>query len=597
METGAQIRIAIKKLVMKNKRNKQLYGALLLGLMICGPAFAQKKNIRKEENTLNEFYYWVYSHPEVKAQSLKTGMEAMTAPDRLPYLFPPGVQTKQFSSHDVNGANGDGDFERAFTRYIDSNGENVIFDEYGPGCLYRQQMNIWMAKKLNFYPGAGQARIRYYFDDENQPRINCTIDELFSTIKSPLNPSLNFTDHVKRFAVSYSPLPFRKRLKITVTPATDWSGREFAQTWYQYTYHSYPEDFSTASWKPGISENTTLKKQWNSLGQDPKDTTGQTVLNFDRAIKDGDSAVITLDRPGSIGALKIRLSPYNVRTFYDVQVKIYWDDQRVPAVDAPLGHFFGGGAREFFLDMLDIPARSLKTLFYGYDASEHSFYSYWPMPFWKNARIVFVNKAKIDIDHLVCTIGFKPESVYAYPKEGTGYFCAKRTFDKNWANKPYATAFREEGRGHVTGISFYSDEFNMDGDEFTYIDGSHTPQIHGDGTEDDHNQGFGGSNYQKPLWGGLLNGYQGGYRIYFNDAYVFNNGIDIRYEHETWPNRAGKGGSPNARTDVLVYYYRSAVNTTLKLTDSLNVGNGISEEKTCLPGKRTSRGRHRFKQL
>ena len=32
----------------------------------------------------------------------------------------------------------------------------------------------------------------------------------------------------------------------------------------------------------------------------------------------------------------------------------------------------------------------------------------------------------------------------------------------------------------------------MDGDEFTYIDGSRTPQIHGDGTEDDHNQGYGG---------------------------------------------------------------------------------------------------------
>jgi hypothetical protein len=38
------------------------------------------------------------------------------------------------------------------------------------------------------------------------------------------------------------------------------------------------------------------------------------------------------------------------------------------------------------------------------------------------------------------------------------------------------------------GIMMYSKDWAVEGDEFTYVDGSRTPQIHGDGTEDDHNQ-------------------------------------------------------------------------------------------------------------
>jgi len=175
---------------------------------------------------------------------------------------------------------------------------------------------------------------------------------------------------------------------------------------------------------------------------------------------------------------------------------------------------------------------------------------------------------------VLCHISLKPATVYAYPYGQAGHFYAKRTKDQNWTTKPYAAAFHEKGRGQVVGISFYSYNFNTDGDEFTFIDGSLTPQIHGDGTEDDHNQGWGGSDYQQPLWGGLVNGFQGAYRIYMNDAYIFNKSIDINYEHDP----AGPGGSRATQTDVLIYYYKSPLNDTLRLTDQVDIGN-ISSEK------------------
>ena len=71
------------------------------------------------------------------------GLPAMEHPELLPLFPPEGTETRQFSSYDPSGSNNDGNFKTAFTKYIDANGEYVIFDASGPGCLYRQQINVW----------------------------------------------------------------------------------------------------------------------------------------------------------------------------------------------------------------------------------------------------------------------------------------------------------------------------------------------------------------------------------------------------------------------------------------------------------------------
>ena len=114
----------------------------------------------------------------------------------------------------------------------------------------------------------------------------------------------------------------------------------------------------------------------------------------------------------------------------------------------------------------------------------------------------------------------------------------------------------------------------MDGDEFTYIDGSRTPQIHGSGTEDDHNQGWAGTAYQKPLWGAITNGYASAYRVYMNDNYIFNKDITINYEYSKC-----KGWSKGGDSDVTVFYYKSKASDVLTITDELDVADEASEKK------------------
>src|SRR5262249_49679628 len=159
------------------------------------------------------------------------------------------------------------------------------------------------------------------------------------------------------------------------------------------------------------------------------------------------------------------------------------------------------------------------------------------------------------------------------PRRSCGHLYAKRTVDVSPDDASYSHAFATRGRGKVVGIMMYSSGFAVDGDEFTYIDGSRTPQIHGDGTEDDHDQGWLGYAVQQPYWGGLTNGYQGAYRLYVTDSYVFNSRIDIRYEH------SNLGGLTHGqKTDFIVWYYLARAGYgNLELTDELDVGNAVSE--------------------
>jgi hypothetical protein len=571
----------------RSKYNNRILISILTGIgyflfvSVSQQAIAQKNENPEGGSGINEFHYWVYSCPEQNQQPVKTGFNAMASLERLPHLFPSGTQTKQFIAYDASGVNSDGDFLNSFTKYIDQNGEHVIFDDYGPGTLYRQQINIWWDNRPNkdssWWVPPGKSRIKYYFDGEDTPRIDCTVDELFRSNEHQFVSPFCFSDKKNRFAIAYTPLNFLKRLKVTIKPVCNWDDRW--TTWYQYTYLSHPSLVFVDGFSRDDYYSKEIADKWANVGNDPKDTIGNIRLNYNLSVSQGDSAEIFLDNPGSVAALKLKMEPYNQELFYNVQMKVHWDNHPEAAIDVPLGYFFGGGGKNFpIIDAktekeIDISAYSLKNLLYGFNGAEHYFYSYWPMPFGENARVRFVNHSGLSIKEIDCQIDFKPRAVYDYDMQQSGYFHAKSTLDTAWGEKPFAVAFEESGRGHVVGISFYTKNYDMDGDQFTYIDDSQTPQIHGNGTEDDHNQGWGGDAYQFPLWGALINGFSGAYRLFLNDAYIFNKNIKIRYEYEKI------GEFLDTKTDVTVFYYKSPGSGMLKLTDQLDVGNASSENQ------------------
>jgi hypothetical protein len=520
------------------------------------------------------------------------GLAAMRDIGSLPLLFPNGTQTRQTLSYDPTGGNWDHHFQAAFVKYPEAHREAdgteiteyVIFDEYGPGCLYRQQMNAWFDRSgiPNGWRPVGElnqpradANIRCYFDDESQPRVDLHLKEFFGANQPPFEPPLGYLDSACLFANLYYPFPFQQRLKITVRPNSA-SFTNMDVKWYQYTGLSYPADFKLES-SPGTPTNAAaVRALWTHTGENPNDLAGASRQVTECSLQPGETKTIChIRKAGSLVGLVLQLTPYSVETFYHTTIRIYWDGNPAPAVDLPLGYLFGGGGKDYATTAAQVVEMSLTNLMFGFSKDSGRLYTYWPMPFWKSARIELANESDAAIPELTCETWFKPARARRYPSDGTGYFHAKRTIDSDPDGLGFrGVAFAETGRGHVVGKVFFAERYDMDGDEFTYLDDSRTPQVHGNGTEDDHNQGWAGRACQQPLWGGLINGYNGAYRVYLNDCYVFNRNIKITYEYSlTKQARFPKGGN----TDVTIFYYKAAGGPNLQLTDELDVGNHFSE--------------------
>lgn len=524
-----------------------------------------------------------------------TGFEQMYKIERLPLLYPNGTKKNRLISYDATGGNGFGLLMNTFKKYVDEHGDVVIFDACGPGCLYRQQMNIWGSKGVGTL--SNTIRIKYYFDGEQEPRIDVPVNDFFNGDYSPVDTPFAFKS-AKQFAILYYPFTFQKRLKVALSDTAlkrlVKANIDQSCNWYQYDYLTYPSGTPAVTWsasRPDPYKNKA-REQWLNLGNDPLPSKGAYQSAGKVKIASGSSAVI-FDKKGkgSIASIHLKLDPFTEETFYHTYIRMSWDSLSRPAVDVPISYFFGGGGRK---DQFN--NKTLRSLLFGFDAQAHTFYCYFPMPYFEKAKVEIVNRSSTAIDELSYTIGVKPASVVNYPENKTGYFMVKLTADSCSSgpmvvgnpkvySKPFETAFKESGHGHVIALEMFSGNYWEDGDEFTYVDGSNTPQIHGDGTEDDLNQGWAGGKYQKPLWGALENGVKGAYRVHLNEPYIFYDSIEMRFENTFSKYREN---SPRARmgtpdtlveTEFMIWYYKANTSFALHQTDRIDIGNTASEEQ------------------
>ena len=218
--------------------------------------------------------------------SLEFGLTTMEHPELLPLLPPDGTETRQSSSYDPSGSNNDGNFTNAYTKYIDTKGEYVIFDTSGPGCLYRQQVNVWSRGRKK---AAGLSHIKYYFDDESKPRVDMTIDDLFGGKVAPFTEPFTFLDPRPRFGILYYPFVFQKHLKVTTTD--DFSKLPDPNgCWYQYTYLDYPTTNGVTTWAGPKEGGSIVRNQWTHLGLDPKSADGNLTVSNTVTIPQGAAA-------------------------------------------------------------------------------------------------------------------------------------------------------------------------------------------------------------------------------------------------------------------------------------------------------------------
>lgn len=211
-------------------------------------------------------------------------------------------------------------------------------------------------------------------------------------------------------------------------------------------------------------------------------------------------------------------------------LRIYWDGEEHPSVEAPIGDFFGIG-HGLDRSFVSVPIRV--------SSDGRARNCYWPMPFRKSARITVSNDSDKPCQAFFYYVDWqKHESL----PEDTAYFHAMyRQEFPCVMGRNYLLADLE-GRGHYVGtiqsVHMMSDGWYGEGDDFFFIDGEAEPRLRGTGTEDYFCDAWGfrqqdGPFYGTPVWEGYAAGNRvTAYRWHLTDPVVFQKSLRAEIEHK-----------------------------------------------------------------
>jgi hypothetical protein len=338
------------------------------------------------------------------------------------------------------------DFERGRQRA-------VLFDAVGPGSI----RSMWGLGGYDFHIEVdGRTIVQAPEEDFYSGDVSgfpCPLVRVSPVFSGPFHSVAHW---------SFVPIGFRERCRITT---------DHPLPMYDVIAEKYRDPSAVIPWSTNqaLSE---LDRLWTIHGQDPKRWTGLREERGSVDLPPGASiSLAQLEGAGAIASVRMAV-PQAKALVNSLWLTMRWDGQ-TNAVETPLGFFFGAGVR-----WQDIPSVCL-----GIAGDEG--YNFFPMPFWKNARICLENRGTKTATNLMYRIAWRPQP---YPELNSGYFHA-------WYHEGPTTRGRDwllldtTGRGQFVGVvQRLIGGHYCEGDIRFYLDGSRSPAFYGTGTEDYYDQ-------------------------------------------------------------------------------------------------------------
>jgi hypothetical protein len=291
-----------------------------------------------------------------------------------------------------------------------------------------------------------------------------------------------------------------------------------------------------------------------------------------RAVAPGEMLTVLDDSgPGVITHIWITIASDEQFHLKKLVLRIYWDSESAPSVEAPIGDFFGLGLGEYFL----YQSMPLSV------APDKALNSFFVMPFQKHARITVTNEGsqKMDalyfnIDYRACSKALPADTLYfhaqyrqASPNHGwTGDWKdngdPKVNKRANLSGEDNYVWMEATGRGQFAGVTMSvfqnQDYWWGEGDDMFFVDGESLPSINGTGSEDYFLGAwdFGTHSFAYPLFGAHIVGEEraGGhtsvYRFHLDSPITFTKSFKATIEH----------GHANHRSDnfySVAYWYQT----------------------------------------
>ncbi len=262
--------------------------------------------------------------------------------------------------------------------------------------------------------------------------------------------------------------------------------------------------------------------------------------------------------------------PDNLSWTTGVWIQAEWDELLSPAVDAPVGMFFGNA----------FGGQEVKSLLFGFKTNNLEHYCYFPMPFEKSAVLILTNRTDKTFSNLWCEV---QHSNLQENMDELGWFHATYHSD-SFENDDRDYSFLDtKGCGKFVGIVHWMKGIDLErtyleGDERFYIDGNKTPAIYGTGAEDYYNGAwyFNRGTFSLPTHGNPNHKMPNGndwtlcYRLHWPDSVPFRSSIKAGMEH-------GPDNDKSAEYSSVAFWYGKPDKSCMTLVDSIDIGNLASE--------------------
>jgi len=485
------------------------------------------------------FVFIVSGFGQADPVNVKTELKRFYDIQQLPQYIN-GSNERQKSSYDTTGGNDDGFSGRYSFVRKNADGTLVIFEAKGKGAINR----IWT-------PTPTDDTLDFYFDGKTKPTLSIKFRDLFSGKVFPFVSPLCGSQLGGNYC--YLPMPFKNGCRIEV--------RAKLMQFYQIQCRSYPDKTSIKTFDPNLDndEKDALKKitaLWDKENSTVKDFyVGKIETAVTNAIiKPGQTInLLNLNKGGRIVGIEVSPASAFAGLNKQIDLKATWDNEKNPAIYAPLADLFGYA----------FGSPSMQSLLLGSGNDKN--YCYFPMP--------FDQSAKIDLVYRRPPSGSSEENKTIHVK--IYYSLIKRDpategkFYAHWFND-YKPAVGQphvfldfKSKGHYVGTILQAQGLNpgmtifFEGDDSTSTDG--ITRLHGTGSEDYFNGGWYAlmdrwdNRMSLPIHGSLDYSLPfartGGYRLYLNDKLSFDHHIFHSIEHGPEGNKI-----PVDYTSVALYY-------------------------------------------
>ncbi len=275
-----------------------------------------------------------------------------------------------------------------------------------------------------------------------------------------------------------------------------------------------------------------------------------------KTIAPGDTLVMAdLEGPGMIHHIWVTIASDDPMHLKNIVIRMYWDGESTPSVEAPIGDFFGlGHGQVYFVNSAPIQVGSFKGM-----------NCFWPMPYRKRALITAENQGGVECRSFYYYVDYRKHA--KLPRK-LGNFHA-------WYNQAYPADRQKDyvimeakGKGQYVGTNL-SVQLNTpgwwgEGDDKIYIDGSLAPSMKGTGSEDY----FCGAwcyrdAYTFPYFGAPLlktgdlharGALWNVYRYHILDPITFDKDIKVHIETGAWPGNNDRRPFTNNYSSVGYWY-------------------------------------------